>query len=29
MARLDKIHDAVKSALIKDGWEIRHDPYII
>lgn len=26
MAR-DKIHDAVKNALIKDGWQITHDPY--
>lgn len=25
----DKIHDAVKSALIKDGWQITHDPYEI
>jgi hypothetical protein len=25
MAR-DKIHDAVKNALIKDGWTITHDP---
>lgn len=29
MARLDKIHDAVKNALIKDGWKITDDPYII
>ncbi|NUM46689.1 MAG: XisH family protein [Anaerolineales bacterium] len=28
MAR-DIIHDAVKSALIKDGWTITHDPYPI
>ena len=29
MARLDKIHNAVKNALIKDGWKITHDPYTI
>ena len=29
MARLDKIHDKVKNALIKDGWTITHDPYSI
>lgn len=29
MARLDKIHDKVKTALIKDGWTITHDPYSI
>ena len=29
MPRLDIIHDAVKSALIKDGWVITDDPYII
>ncbi len=29
MARRDKIHDAVKNALIKDGWEITADPYPI
>ncbi|MEZ4633049.1 MAG: element excision factor XisH family protein [Deinococcales bacterium] len=23
----DKYHDAVKTALIKDGWTITHDPY--
>ena len=23
----DIIHDAVKNALIKDGWVITHDPY--
>ena len=28
MAR-DKIHDAVKNVLIKDGWHITHDPYTI
>lgn len=25
----DIIHDAVKNALIKDGWRITHDPYNI
>lgn len=29
MSRRDKIHDAVKSALIKDGWTITADPYEI
>ena len=29
MAAKDIIHDAVKSALIKDGWSITHDPYVI
>jgi hypothetical protein len=29
MAQRDKIHNAVKTALVKDGWEITHDPYII
>ncbi len=29
MARLDSIHDAVKNALIKDGWTITADPYKI
>jgi len=29
MAAQDIIHDAVKNALIKDGWIITHDPYII
>jgi hypothetical protein len=29
MARLDKIHYAVKNALIKDGWTITHDPFFI
>ncbi|MCW1970361.1 MAG: XisH family protein [Anaerolineae bacterium] len=27
MAARDKIHEAVKLALIKDGWLITHDPY--
>ena len=26
MAAKDKIHEAVKNALIKDGWTITHDP---
>lgn len=29
MPRLDIIHDAVKTALTKDGWTVTHDPYII
>lgn len=29
MARLDKIHDTVKNALLKDGWTITHDPYTL
>ncbi len=29
MARRDKIHNAVKNALINDGWEITADPYHI
>lgn len=29
MPKLDIIHYAVKSALIKDGWTITDDPYII
>ena len=29
MPRLDVIHDAVKNALIKDGWNITADPYEI
>ncbi len=29
MSAKDIIHDAVKSALIKDGWVITHDPYTI
>lgn len=29
MPKLDIIHDAVKNALIKDGWIITDDPYII
>lgn len=29
MARLDTIHNAVRNALIKDGWTITDDPYVI
>ncbi|MGF1575271.1 MAG: XisH family protein [Cyanophyceae cyanobacterium] len=29
MPKLDIIHNAVKNALIKDGWLITDDPYII
>jgi len=29
MPKLDIIHNAVKTALIKDGWTITDDPYII
>lgn len=29
MARLDKIHDAVKNALVKDGWTITDDPFTL
>lgn len=29
MAQRDSIHDSVKEALIKDGWEITDDPYVI
>ena len=29
MPRKDSIHDAVKNALIKDGWTITADPYTI
>lgn len=29
MPRLDVIHHAVKNALIKDGWTITDDPFII
>ena len=25
----DKFHDIVRDALIKDGWEITHDPYVL
>lgn len=29
MSAKDKYHEAVKNALIKDGWTITHDPYRI
>ena len=29
MPRKDRIHEAVKNALVKDGWTITHDPYRI
>jgi hypothetical protein len=29
MSARDKYHDAVKNALIQDGWTITHDPYRI
>lgn len=29
MPKLDIIHNAVKNALIKDGWTITDDPYVI
>lgn len=29
MPRTDAIHNAVKNALIRDGWTITHDPYTI
>lgn len=29
MPARDKYHDEVKNALIKDGWTVTHDPYII
>jgi hypothetical protein len=29
MPAVDRIHDAVKTALIKDGWTITADPYRI
>ncbi len=29
MAAKDFYHNKVKNALIKDGWNITHDPYII
>lgn len=29
MSKRDKIHDAVKTALIKDGWTITADPFQI
>ena len=29
MPKLDKYHDAVKNALVKDGWTITNDPFTI
>lgn len=29
MAQRDSIHNAVKQALVKEGWEITDDPYVI
>ena len=29
MPALDRIHNAVRNALIKDGWTITHDPFVI
>lgn len=29
MPARDTIHNIVKEALIKDGWEITNDPYVI
>jgi XisH protein len=29
MPAIDKIHNAVRNALIKDGWLVTHDPYVI
>jgi len=29
IAQRDSIHDAVKQALVKDGWDITDDPYVI
>ena len=29
MSARDTYHDAVKNALIKDGWTITHDPYTL
>lgn len=29
MPKLDIIHNAVKNALMKDGWTITDDPYVI
>jgi hypothetical protein len=29
VAAMDVIHGAVKAALIKDGWTITADPYVI
>lgn len=29
MPAKDKHHEAVKNALVKEGWTITHDPYMI
>lgn len=29
MAQRDSIHDSVKRALVRDGWEITDDPFVI
>lgn len=29
MPALDRIHNSVRNALIKDGWTITHDPFVI
>lgn len=29
MPRRDLYHETVKNALIKDGWQITHDPLIL
>ena len=29
MPQLDLYHDAVKHALVKDGWTITHDPFAL
>ncbi len=29
MARRDKIHESIKSALIKDGWQVTDDPLLV
>ncbi len=29
MPALDRIHNAVRTALVKDGWKVTHDPFVI
>lgn len=29
MPAIDRIHAAVREALVKDGWTVTHDPYVI
>ncbi len=29
MPAIDRIHNVVRNALIRDGWTITHDPYVI